>query len=247
MSDFSNYAGSDNGRPKTVKFDFPHFKGEPWLEIKQANETNKPYYNGLLRFQRRFRRGRNVTVEDVATNRENDRYLYAKHVIVGWGNVSDKSGESVPLSEESCKEFLRRYPDNRHGRVARLRGQPTQFYRRRFGRRGTGGKLTARLLFELRNERDGFQVEAAQKKGRPLPDWFAEQPDLQPGDDFWLSAFFELSTTRHDGGPIPWDKIMLYADRSGLDGDLAGTLQAVIRSMDSAFLKWTAEQRKRDA
>ena len=110
MTDFSHLAGSDNGRPKTVKFDFPHFKGEPWLEIKQANETNKPYYNGLLRFQRRFRRGRNVTVEDVATNRENDRYLYAKHVIVAWGNVSDKSGENVPLSEESCKEFLGAIP-----------------------------------------------------------------------------------------------------------------------------------------
>ena len=102
-------------------------------------------------------------------------------------------------------------------------------------------------MFELRYERDGFQVEAARAKGRELPEWFSRQPPLEPGDDFWLSAFFELHTTRNaDGGPIPWDCIREYGVHAGLDADLIRTLIAVVRAMDIAFLGWRQQQRKRE-
>ena len=89
-------------------------------------------------------------------------------------------------------------------------------------------------------------MEAARSKGRELPEWFSNQPSFEPGDDFWISVFFELSTTRNaDGGPIPWNSIREYGVHVGLDADLMRTLFAVIRAMDVAFLGWRHEQRKR--
>lgn len=101
-------------------------------------------------------------------------------------------------------------------------------------------------MFELRFERDGYQVEAARTKGRKPPEWFTQQPHLQPGDDFWIAAFFDLNTTRNfEGGPIPWSRIREYGIYVGLDADLIRTLIAVIRAMDVRFLGWREEQRKR--
>ena len=83
------------------------------MDVKQANDNNPAYYNGLLRYQRRFsrRRGRTITVQDVAENREQDRLLYARHVVVKWGNVRDAAGEDVALDEEACREFLQAIPN----------------------------------------------------------------------------------------------------------------------------------------
>lgn len=112
MPDFSHLAKLEEAT-ETARFEFPHIKGEPWLEVKQANDTNPAYYNGLLRYQRRFsrRRGQAITVQDVAENREQDRLLFARHVVVKWGNVRDRAGADVPLSEEACREFLQAIPN----------------------------------------------------------------------------------------------------------------------------------------
>ena len=103
----------------------------------------------------------------------------------------------------------------------------------------------ARLLWELRFSRDGWQVQTAQAKGRDLPEWYLDEPEIWPGDDFYLSAFYELSTTRSLAfatGPIPWHHIVGYADQAGLDEDMSGTFHAVIRAMDNAYLKWASEE-----
>ena len=112
MSDFSHLADLEEAT-ETARYDFPHIKGEPWLDVKQANDNNRAYYNGLLRYQRRSsrRRGRTITVQDVAENREQDRLLYARHVVVKWGNVRDRGGEEVALSEDACREFLQAIPN----------------------------------------------------------------------------------------------------------------------------------------
>ena len=77
-----------------------------------------------------------------------------------------------------------------------------------------------------------------------------EEPLLLPGDQFYLSAFHELSTTRATGfglGPIPWDKILRYAEIAGLDDDLRADFQQVIRVLDNAYLKWSADTAKQSA
>ena len=52
-----------------------------------------------------------VTRDVLDQQREQDRTLFAKHVIIGWSNVVDSGGRSVPFSPEVCEEFLRALPD----------------------------------------------------------------------------------------------------------------------------------------
>src|SRR5690606_11766519 len=116
-------------------------------------------------------------------------------------------------------------------------------------RQGHRGKLAARLLWELRWERDGFSVEAALAKGRPIPDWAKEEPQLLPGDEFYVEAFWELCSERlMPMGQIPWRSIVEYGRHKSLDDDILPVFHTVVREMDRAYLRWQAEQadRQRD-
>ena len=92
-------------------------------------------------------------------------------------------------------------------------------------------------------------MEAALRKGRELPDWYLDEPDIVPGYRFYLDAFFELSTTRNssiDGiQPIPWHRIVDYANYARLDPDFVEHFVRVIRSLDATFLKWRSEERNK--
>ena len=91
-------------------------------------------------------------------------------------------------------------------------------------------------------------MEAAIAKGRDLPAWYLEEPELEPGDAFYLSAFYELSTTRAQGfgtGPIPWQQIVAYSDRMGFDAEMAAFFHQAIRTLDNAYVKWAAEQQSK--
>lgn len=101
------------------------------------------------------------------------------------------------------------------------------------------------MLFELRYSRDGFSIEAAIAKNRPLPDWYLDRPKMLPGDDFYLDAFWKLNTTRMIGmdlGPIPWDKCVLYATYMKLDNDIFEHFIGIIMSLDVAYLDWYREK-----
>lgn len=54
-------------------------------------------------------------------------------------------------------------------------------------------------------------------------------------------AYRDLVSCRPPEGPIPWDKVALYADRKGLEPDNADLLWAVIRKMDLAERSWITE------
>ena len=97
----------------------------------------------------------------------------------------------------------------------------------------------------MRYQRDGFSVKAAITKGRPLPTWYVNRPEVVLFEDFYLQAFFDLCTTRvsADGlSPIPWDKILLYAEHSKLERDNYAFFCRLIRSMDAAYLEDKAEE-----
>lgn len=74
-------------------------------------------------------------------------------------------------------------------------------------------------------------------------------PALEPGDEFYLRAFWDLNTTRQIGmdlGPIPWNRIVEYGERAGLDHDLINPFVRIIRLMDAAYREWNeAEADKR--
>lgn len=96
----------------------------------------------------------------------------------------------------------------------------------------------------MRYSRDGFSIESAKRKGRPLPDWYTEAPEISMLDSIYLDAFWFLHTTRAFGmdiGPIPWDKCLLYAQYLELDRDLTECFFRIIFALDAEFLKWHAQ------
>lgn len=89
-----------------------------------------------------------------------------------------------------------------------------------------------------------YSIEAGIAKGRPLPDWFIDEPSLYPGDDFYIRGFHNLNTCRTIGmamGPIPWTAIYTYAISSILNEDLIDPFIQIIREMDSGYLKYQAK------
>lgn len=63
---------------------------------------------------------------------------------------------------------------------------------------------------------------------------------MQPGDEFYLSAFWDLCTERSIGmsvGPIPWNRIREYSEFAGLDRPNAFAFAAIIRKLDATYLE----------
>jgi hypothetical protein len=105
-----------------------------------------------------------------------------------------------------------------------------------------------RLIWELECKDKEFSLQAREAKGLPPPGWALAEPPLCPGDDFFLTAFYDLSTcrpfTEGSPGPIPWHRVVEYADRSGLHADVTQAFVHVLREMDSAYMKWAGDKMK---
>lgn len=86
------------------------------------------------------------------------------------------------------------------------------------------------------------------EKRQPLPSWVQDEPPLVRGDELYLRGFWELSSCRQFGGqvvgPIPWDKIMGYGERKGLDPEMLGVFCDVVRELDEAYLSWQVQEQK---
>jgi hypothetical protein len=75
------------------------------------------------------------------------------------------------------------------------------------------------------------EIDKHEENGR-TPPAYLYPPDLLPGADEWLGAFWEMSTDRRfSGGPIPAESI----DRWPVHPDEADTFRRCIRAMDEAF------------
>lgn len=80
-------------------------------------------------------------------------------------------------------------------------------------------------------------VEYLDKMGRPIPDHYTP-PEIQPGGDEWIEAFYELSTdrqlTQYGSGPIPAASIERHC--AGWDEWDTVVFRKCIRAMDVAYL-----------
>jgi|GEM_PF-3263306 len=104
--------------------------GEPTLVLKQAGEINKPYFNALLRRSRknmpRIKSG-NIDADLVAANRQNDRELYANHVLVGWKGIKDTDGKNVPFTAADALDFLNQLPNFIFDEIRDFATEPRNF------------------------------------------------------------------------------------------------------------------------
>jgi hypothetical protein len=125
---------------------------------------------------------------------------------------------------------------------------PAELHARSSRREGHRKKLTDRLVWELRCQRDGFSIDAGIEKGRTtFPDWYLDKPPLAENDRFYLTAFTRLTRTRSNGfgvGQIPWDKIVQYAAIKQLDPQMTDVFVEVLCAMDTGYLKWIADNRE---
>ena len=81
-----------------------------------------------------------------------------------------------------------------------------------------------------------------------MPQWYLDEPEIDPINTFYLQAFYDLSTCRSIGqilGPIPWNIVVQYAEHVGLEIDMTDLFIRVIRSLDKAFLEWCEGDAKR--
>jgi hypothetical protein len=63
-----------------------------------------------------------------------------------------------------------------------------------------------------------------------------------------MEAFWELSSTRAFGmvvGPIPWHRMVQYAEHRGLEDEMVDLFVRVMRELDEAYLKWQTGRQKK--
>lgn len=92
------------------------------LIVAPAHQMNEGYLNDVLRKAREAQEasGRKAPpklsvsqqIVKAAEHREDERALYAKHVIKGWRNVFDDEGKEPAFSEAECLTFLQQVLDD---------------------------------------------------------------------------------------------------------------------------------------
>lgn len=130
MSQFSHLKRLDVQGGQTAEFRMHALEGEPALTVRPALESNTQYFNAALKGSRKNMRSiRNGSVSAglLDETRENDRELYAKHVVVGWRGVQDSSGKQVQFTREVCAEFLEALPNWLFDELREFCGTPTNF------------------------------------------------------------------------------------------------------------------------
>ena len=109
MVDFSRYENKVE-RSATAKYVFEDFEDKTWIEVKRADRTNKLFFNATLKQQtlspKALRTGK-MDIRTVDKSDERNIKLFAKYVVVKWGNMFSGDGKEIKLNEENCTAFLR--------------------------------------------------------------------------------------------------------------------------------------------
>lgn len=112
--DFSNIAAQQVPQDRTALFIFYRLEGQPSMKVRPATEANPAYLRAMLKDAResvrRLKSGV-VSPEILAENREKDKRLFPKFIVVDWPNAPvDAKGNKVPYSPEACAAFLAALP-----------------------------------------------------------------------------------------------------------------------------------------
>jgi hypothetical protein len=116
---------------KTARFDMPQVAPGAYLILRPASDANPQYQAGMLRMSgkrnRKIATSGEISDADAAKDRDDDRSLYARFVIVGWGGITTKDGEDVEFTPASCKQFLKQLPNWLFDRVRLFAMRPERF------------------------------------------------------------------------------------------------------------------------
>ena len=88
-------------------------------------------------------------------------------------------------------------------------------------------------------------AKRAFREGKDLPERIKNAPELQPGLELYINAFFDLDTERNHGQglcAIPISAIAGYASIFGFDCEQTEDLLYFIREMDDAHISRLKER-----
>lgn len=106
-------------------------------------------------------------------------------------------------------------------------------------------------MWELRVRRDGWSIEAGLAKGREeIPEWYLDEPELLPGDELFMRAYWTLDSERPAGFTlcrIPWSKVIAYGERKGLEPVVCDWLWEVISAMDNGYIGFVMKRSEKDS
>lgn len=124
----------------TAWLEMPELGSKARILLKPATDSNKQYYNAMLRTSgkraRTMARTGTVSAEDLELNRDEDRILFPKYVIAGWEKVeteedehrSEDEKEYVPFSRANAIELCAVLPNHLFDRIRNFAATPEQFY-----------------------------------------------------------------------------------------------------------------------
>lgn len=115
MADFSHLKQHEASQ-EPVDYPLYEIDGDIALKVVAAGENNKGYFNALLRSQGSSRgrakiSAKTISQETLDSFRDEDKKLYAQHIIKGWENVVDSSGKKVKFSVKEAESFLEQLPN----------------------------------------------------------------------------------------------------------------------------------------
>lgn len=90
-------------------------------------------------------------------------------------------------------------------------------------------------------------IRQARMARQPIPDFIRNKPELDPGLDVYLQAYFDLDGERtHAFGPtaIPVTSMLQYANAFKFDDDQLDDLIYFVRKMDTENLKRVGKLQK---
>lgn len=73
----------------------------------------------------------------------------------------------------------------------------------------------------------------------PLPKAIENAPELWPGLELYMRAWYDLDSTRSIGlgvGPIPWNATQEYCLSLGLNAEQGEKMHHLVREMDKIYL-----------
>lgn len=113
MTSFNYLEKLDISTTKTSEYVIHQIEGLPTLFLTPATEVNKPFFNALLKRARKTSKSVQagaITSGMISNNRDEDRVLYAQHIIKDWKGVIDDAGNEVPFTPEIALKFLEKLP-----------------------------------------------------------------------------------------------------------------------------------------
>lgn len=107
--------------------------------VRPATDANPNYYNAMLKLSskrvRAMLKTDEITAEDAALNRDDDRQLYPRFVIAGWEALEGEPGSDgldedghVPFTRENSRKLCGILPNHLMDRLRNQAATPERFY-----------------------------------------------------------------------------------------------------------------------